>query len=872
MRGFLSQSRNSPRPRREEAYFPQETHKMPELSDNDPQPSTSAIQSMMRQSLLTDVDVGVNSARGYDAYMFTMPNSELERMQRRTAIVWEQAQPDPREGAAANIAIERIRDFGLRLEDETSFRQTVAQQATNERGELAYELSDADHAVSQASLAHRLAFHEARIADPSYEHGEGFDHIAAASTVRSHLLAQQLDAYDRNLPIEPSPHTQFLLGANLHDRATRAVLREQTSGENGLSVDEVASAIADHAEYVRDAIDQHRQFRNEIALDQDAGVYPPELPEDMEPAYDRAAAVVDAGIDLAYGHEAARQLQSQREAQQETVRSRLTDAQQVAVDQLTEAAADSYKGLGEPHVDDFRLVPSLMGYTAADDVPGTVYVHLSAAVTGIDDPEVAPVGDFRSQTGYIAVEPDGLLRPVGTRTDDAIARSIQRNSRSLNVAPVGEGQLEEYEAELEGDRVAIRSEARSAKGMRDHFNLEDEMMGGGVLHVIEAHRVADLYAETERAAAPEPVADAGVDPVAAEAAISDLPARDADLNVADMAAPEIGAAYMDGSLEWEDIAPSLSDNRLDELTAWIDAQAATLDNSLDPEFLARHDDLANAAYEEVYDRYVPEAPEISEVAEETLQTPEPFSRDADFLARIAAAAVHETPVSAFDVDRELAELSGQAEVSSTPARDAYLNARGEAAVIGSALASPQIKAATQLDQLEQNGQRIAESLPKGYDAASRPPVWRFRARAEWDSHQPIADALAANRARQDQIREQLGPNADKLVEQSRELVSGRSEILANTANLQRDAIDEELAREPEWLSNTLGPRPEAAAGRWQAIASDLAANRLRFGVTDDADPGIRPDQTMLADKVSLFRGELGLAQGLAPKADAGMGM
>ena len=79
-------------------------------------------------------------------------------------------------------------------------------------------------------------------------------------------------------------------------------------------------------------------------------------------------------------------------------------------------------------------------------------------------------------------------------------------------------------------------------------------------------------------------------------------------------------------------------------------------------------------------------------------------------------------------------------------------------------------------------------------------------------------------------------------------------------------------REPEWLTETLGRRPEVGAGQWQTLAGQLAANRMRFAVADDADPGIRPEQPHLAQQVAQFQVEARLAQSVTLAPGLGMGM
>ena len=66
--------------------------------------------------------------------------------------------------------------------------------------------------------------------------------------------------------------------------------------------------------------------------------------------------------------------------------------------------------------------------------------------------------------------------------------------------------------------------------------------------------------------------------------------------------------------------------------------------------------------------------------------------------------------------------------------------------------------------------------------------------------------------------------------------------------------------------------PQVGAAHWQALAGQLAANRMRFLVADDADPGIRPEQSHLAQQVAQFQVEAapGEVGDLAPSLGLGM--
>ncbi len=239
-----------------------------------------------------------------------------------------------------------------------------------------------------------------------------------------------------------------------------------------------------------------------------------------------------------------------------------------------------------------------------------------------------------------------------------------------------------------------------------------------------------------------------------------------------------------------------------------------------------------------------------------------------FPARDLGVAVgHALRRTPFGLPREVGSTAAP-----SPARDAYLDARAQAGAVGIALADPRMRRALILARLEHDQTRIAASLPEGYDATDKPSAWRRHDRAEWERHQGTIRALDANAQWQEHLRAELGPDSEQLTRRAVALAEAREAILAHTPKLQREAIDEEVAREPEWLTETLGPRPEVGARQWQSLAGQLAANRMRFLVADDTDPGIRPEQSQLAQQVAHFQVEAGLVKSAALAPSLGMGM
>ena len=499
-------------------------------------PTEPAARQVMRESLLAALDARIASAGGVANYVYTTPRADLDRMLRRATIVSQDARVLPGEDAAAQAKGEQVLAATRILETETRCRDLVAQDPVSSRGKLAYELPDELHAVTQKALAARLGYHETKLADPDYVHGADFDHLQASAVDSRHLLAQQLDAYDRGLAVVRSQHTQFLLGQKLHHRITRSVMVAHENHRPGWQVGEIAGRLAEHEDYLKDAVDEYREFRRVVPVAVDHGIYPDDVSRYQRPDWDQAARVVDSAVDQALSR---------------------TPTHQAS--------------------------------------------HTPAAGR------------------------------------EAVAR------------------------------------------------------------------------------------DAGV-------------------------------------------------------------------------------------------------------------------------------------------------LLG------TPARDAYLDARAQAGAVGMALADPRMQRALELARLQQDHAELADSLPDGYDPDRKPPFSQRRERAEWQRHQPAADALAINAAEQKLLRAELGPESDQLAHRALALVEAREQILAQTPELQRKAVDEELARDPEWLTDALGPRPEVGVARWHALAGEMAANRLRFAVADDADPGIRPEQSVLAGKVAMFRAEAAIEQTVSMTPALSLGM
>lgn len=494
---------------------------------------------VMRESVLADLDARFSSAGGLEDYLYTAPRADVERMLRRATIVCEDARALPGEDAAALAASERVLLATRLLETEVHCRDLVAQEPLDERGQLAYDLPENVHAVSQRQLAARLAYHAAKF-DNNHAPGAGFDQAQARSDYLRHLVAQQLDAYDRGLEVVPAEETKFELGRQVHEHLTREMMSAQRQDDPARLIQEVGQVggrIADHEQPVRDAVEHFRDYRDYVINMTGQDVYPRDLPEHLQSEWRGAARAVD--------------------------------------------------------------------------------------------------GETR--------------RPL-------VRAPERQQSRDAAVAP----------------------EVR----------------------------------------------------------------------------------------------------------------------------FARH---------------------------------------------------------------------GSAPAT-TAARDAYLDARDQAAAVGAVLADPTMRSALELAKLEHGYKTVARSLRDDYEGARKPPAWRSRARAEWQREQPVVQALLANSAEQERLRSQLGPDSDKLVARAVGLSDVREQILARTIDLQRDAVDEELASEPEWLTETLGPHPETDAGRWRSLAGEMAANRLRFAVTDDADPGVRPEQSLLADKVAFFRAQAGLERGASLTAAVGLGM
>ncbi len=190
---------------------------MPEHPDITLSPTEPAARQVMRESLLADLDARIESAGGVADYVYTSPRADLDRMLRRATIVSEDARVLPDGDATAHAAGERVLAAARMLQTEARCRDLIAQHAAAQHpaaphDKLAHHISDDLHADTQRALAARLAYHEHKLSHPDYLHGVGFDHLQASAVDSRHLLALQLDAYDRGLEVVPSDLNQWIAG------------------------------------------------------------------------------------------------------------------------------------------------------------------------------------------------------------------------------------------------------------------------------------------------------------------------------------------------------------------------------------------------------------------------------------------------------------------------------------------------------------------------------------------------------------------------------------------------------------------------------------------------------------------------------------
>lgn len=197
-------------------------------------------------------------------------------------------------------------------------------------------------------------------------------------------------------------------------------------------------------------------------------------------------------------------------------------------------------------------------------------------------------------------------------------------------------------------------------------------------------------------------------------------------------------------------------------------------------------------------------------------------------------------------------VAGAQPLSLTPARDRYYQDRVSAAATGMLLAQPRMRAAVELLDLKRSYAAATSTALSHAPAGRRRLPWRQR---QAPSRTPRERALAANLARQRQLTSRLGASTGPLLEQARTLLDTRRQMLERTLLVRGQALAEEIGRRPKWLTATLGQRPDRGlqACRWDQLAERLASNRLRYMVTDDADPGIRPDQNTLTEEIQAFR-------------------
>jgi hypothetical protein len=155
--------------------------------------------------------------------------------------------------------------------------------------------------------------------------------------------------------------------------------------------------------------------------------------------------------------------------------------------------------------------------------------------------------------------------------------------------------------------------------------------------------------------------------------------------------------------------------------------------------------------------------------------------------------------------------------------------------------------------------QIEDSIASARAAQARLSV-QWRNRRERKLH---AQHLERQLASLSQEREQLlqrTPDPDEVRERAAALIGRRNTLSAEHSALHDQAVAAELDRNPEWLLETLGPRPESRQDRerWHRTAREIASHRIRQGITDPTDTGARSRDIALNRSITDTRVHLGL--------------
>jgi hypothetical protein len=149
-------------------------------------------------------------------------------------------------------------------------------------------------------------------------------------------------------------------------------------------------------------------------------------------------------------------------------------------------------------------------------------------------------------------------------------------------------------------------------------------------------------------------------------------------------------------------------------------------------------------------------------------------------------------------------------------------------------------------------------------------IARVRAAPEERALERERQSVRANR----NVMAATMPDAKQMAEAGRALEELRSTLYRQALMLRSRDISEQLDREPEWLTNTLGTRPEDPELQtvWDRTAQDIAGRRIDMRITEPDSHGLPANQHELLSSTATARVELGLDVAPAPTAERELGL
>jgi hypothetical protein len=166
--------------------------------------------------------------------------------------------------------------------------------------------------------------------------------------------------------------------------------------------------------------------------------------------------------------------------------------------------------------------------------------------------------------------------------------------------------------------------------------------------------------------------------------------------------------------------------------------------------------------------------------------------------------------------------------------------------------------------------RVAGFPPPPFPGGLRGLVARVRATPQERALERQRQSVLAQR----NVLAATMPDAEQMVEAGQALEEMRSALYRQALMLRSRDISKQLAREPEWLTNTLGPRPDDPELQtvWDRTAQEIAGRRIDLQITEPDSHGLPANQHELLGSTATARVELGLDVAPTPTADRELGL